>query len=127
VTNVERKDFSGRFSRDLPLLVEGYELLFRQLNTSHKLDEFDMIDEQVVKIFLYAALISLFVSRNLLDLINERADKGLVISTEGWAATSGRTPNSFSKNSVSVLSNVSQSLRIAVIIKQTKVILEIDT
>ncbi|EMA26853.1 transposase IS4 family protein [Haloarcula marismortui ATCC 33799] len=40
-----------------------------------------------VKILLYAALLSLLVSRDLLDLATEQADNGLVFPTERWAAT----------------------------------------
>ncbi len=63
------------------------ELLFRELKTQYELDEFDTGDEHVVRILLYAALLSLLVSRDLLDLVTERADDELVFPTERWAAT----------------------------------------
>jgi putative transposase len=74
-------------------LVEIYrcrwrvELLFRELKTQHGLDVFDTSDEHVVRILLYAALLSLLVSRDLLDLVTEQADDKLVFPTERWAAT----------------------------------------
>jgi len=51
------------------------------------MDEFDTSDEHVVRILLYAALLSLLVSRDLLDLVTEQADDELVFPTERWAAT----------------------------------------
>ncbi|MBP1924111.1 hypothetical protein J2751_003162 [Halorubrum alkaliphilum] len=63
------------------------ELLFRELKTQYELDEFDTSDEHVVKILLYAALLSLLVSRDLLDLVTEQAGDGIVFPTERWAAT----------------------------------------
>jgi PAS domain S-box-containing protein len=49
--------------------------LFRELKTQYELDEFDTIKEHVVKILLYAALLSLLVSRVLLDLLTGHTDK----------------------------------------------------
>ena len=40
-----------------------------------------------MRILLYAALLSLLVSRDLLDLVTEQADDELFFLTERWAAT----------------------------------------
>ena len=63
------------------------ESLFRELKPQYELDEFDTSGEQAVKILLYAALLSLLVSRDLLDLVTEQAGDGIVFPTERWAAT----------------------------------------
>ncbi len=63
------------------------ELLFRELKTQYELDEFDTTKEHVVEILLYAALLSLLVSRELLDLATEQADDEIVFPPERWAAT----------------------------------------
>lgn len=45
------------------------ELLFRELKTLYELDEFDTSNPAVVEILLYAAILMLVVSRELLDLV----------------------------------------------------------
>jgi len=65
------------------------------------MDEFDTSDEHVVRILLYAALLSLLVSRDLLDLVTEQADDELVFPTSAGRRPFGRTPSLFSTNSVS--------------------------
>ncbi len=40
-----------------------------------------------MEILLYAALLSLLVSRDLLDLVTEQADDEIVFPPERWAAT----------------------------------------
>ncbi|CDK37975.1 IS4 family transposase [Halorubrum sp. AJ67] len=87
MTNLARKEF---FPADLAEIYRcrwEVELLFRELKTQYELDEFDTSDEHVVRILLYAALLSLLVSRDLLDLVTEQADDELVFPTERWAAT----------------------------------------
>ncbi|TSD13492.1 IS4 family transposase [Haloglomus irregulare] len=87
MTNLARKEF---FPADLAEIYRcrwEVELLFRELKTQYELDEFDTSDEHVVRILLYAALLSLLVSRDLLDLVTEHADDELVFPTERWAAT----------------------------------------
>ncbi|RAW44570.1 IS4 family transposase [Halorubrum sp. 48-1-W] len=87
MTNLVRKEF---FPADLAQIYRcrwEVELLFRELKTQYNLDEFDTSDEHVVKILLYAALLSLLVSRDLLDLITEQADDEIVFPPERWAAT----------------------------------------
>jgi len=61
--------------------------LFRELKTQYRLDEFDTTKEHIVEILLYAALLSLAVSRDLLDLVTEHAADHLVFPPERWAAT----------------------------------------
>ncbi|MEZ3165603.1 IS4 family transposase [Halorubrum sp. E3] len=87
MTNLAREEF---FPADLAEIYRcrwEVELLFRELKTQYELDEFDTSDEHVVRILLYAALLSLLVSRDLLDLVTEQADDELVFPTERWAAT----------------------------------------
>ena len=87
MTNLAGKE---SFSADLAKIYRcrwEVELLFRELKTQYELDEFDTSDEHVVKILLYAALLSLLVSRDLLDLVTEQADDEVVFPTERWAAT----------------------------------------
>ena len=83
--------FAAAESRTLPGFRRCYnstadELLFCELKTQYELDEFDTSDKHVVNILLCAALLSLLVSRDLLDLISEQADDELVFPTERWAA-----------------------------------------
>ncbi|ELY42647.1 transposase [Natronorubrum bangense JCM 10635] len=54
------------------------ELLFRELETQYSLGGFSMSKKHVVEILLYAALLPLLVSRDLLDLVTEQADDELV-------------------------------------------------
>ena len=75
---------SGMFVDDRPDLRADAQA---GLKTQYELDEFDTSDEHVVRILLYAALLSLLVSRDLLDLVTEQADDELVFPTERWAAT----------------------------------------
>nr|CAA28524.1 unnamed protein product [Halobacterium salinarum] len=95
----EERVLSGGFSGDLPCRWE-VELLFRELKTQYELDEFDTSDEHVVRILLYAALLSLLVSRDSLDLVTEQADDERCVSDR---PATGRTPSLFSSNSVSSL------------------------
>jgi putative transposase len=87
ITNLPRDEF---LPADLATLYRcrwEVETLFRELKTQHELDEFDTSDPDVVKILLYAALLSLLVSRELLDLVTEQADDEIVFPPERWAAT----------------------------------------
>jgi len=63
------------------------ELLFRELKTQYELDEFDTSDPAVVEILVYAALLSLLMSRDLLELVTELSDDAIVFPSERWAAT----------------------------------------
>ena len=63
------------------------ELLFRELKTLYALDEFDTSNPAVVQILLYAAVLTLLVSRELLGLVIEYADNDAVFLPERWAAT----------------------------------------
>jgi hypothetical protein len=56
--------------------------LFRELKTLHKLDKFDMNNPAVVEIVLYAAaVLTLLVSRELLELVIEHADDDAGVPT----------------------------------------------
>jgi putative transposase len=46
------------------------------------LDEFNTSNRDVVEILLYAALLSLLVGRELLDLVTEQADDQIVFPQE---------------------------------------------
>ena len=63
------------------------ELLFRELKTLYDLDEFDTTNPAVVEILLYAAVLTLLVSRELLELVIEHTDDDAVFPPERWAAT----------------------------------------
>ena len=63
------------------------ELLFRELKSRYELDEFDTTKKHVVEILVYAALLTLLVSRELLDLVSEYAADEAVFPPERWAAT----------------------------------------
>ena len=87
ITNLPREEF---LPADLATLYRcrwEVELLFRELKTQYELDEFSTSNPAVVEILLYAALLSLLVSRDLLDLITEEADNEIVFPPECWAAT----------------------------------------
>ncbi len=87
ITNLPRDEF---LPADLATVYRcrwEVETLFRELKTQYELDEFDTSDPDVVKILLYAALLSLLVSRDLLDLITEQAADEIVFPPERWAAT----------------------------------------
>jgi putative transposase len=61
------------------------ETLFRELKTQYELDEFDTSNPVVVEILVYEALLSLLVSRELLDLVTKQADDKIVFPPERWA------------------------------------------
>ncbi len=101
ITNLPREEF---LPSDLATLYRcrwKVETLFRELKTQYELDEFDTSNPDVVKIPLYAALLSLLVSRELLDLVTEQADDEIVFPPEPGRRPSGRTPSSSFRNSVS--------------------------
>jgi putative transposase len=56
--------------------------LFRELKTQYELDTFDTRNPVVVEIILYAALLSLLVSCELLDLVTEQPDDATVFPPE---------------------------------------------
>ena len=87
ITNLPREEF---LPEDIATIYQcrwQVEVLFRELKTQYALDEFDTSKKHVVKILLYAALLSLLVSRDLLDLLTEVADDEIVFPPERWAAT----------------------------------------
>jgi len=87
ITNLPRDEF---LPSDLATIYRcrwEVELLFRELKTQYELDEFDTTKKHIVKILLYAALLSLLVSRDLIDLVTEQTDDGIVFPPERWAAT----------------------------------------
>ena len=87
ITNLPREEF---LPSDLATIYRcrwEVELLFRELKTQYNLDEFDTSKAYIVEILLYAALLSLLVSRDLLDLVTEQTDDEIVFPPERWAAT----------------------------------------
>jgi len=60
-------------------------MLFRELKTQYELDEFDTTKPHIVEILVYAASLSLVVSRGLLSLVIEYADDDAVFPPERWA------------------------------------------
>jgi len=96
ITNLASEEF---FPEDIATLYQSrwaVELLFRELKTQYELDEFDTTKPYIVEILVYAALLPLVVSQELLLLVIEHADDDAVFPPERWAATSGRTPSSSS-------------------------------
>jgi putative transposase len=87
ITNLPREEF---LPADLATIYRcrwEVELLFRELKTQYELNEFDTSKTYIVEILLYAALLSLLVSRDLLDLVTEQAEEEIVFPPERWAAT----------------------------------------
>ncbi len=60
------------------------EVLFRELETQYELNAFDTTKNYIGEILLYAALLSLVVSRDLLGLVIEHAEDGVVLLPERW-------------------------------------------
>jgi IS4 transposase len=87
ITNLSQEEFDPDDIATIYRCRWEVELLFRELKTQYRLDEFDTTKEHVVEILLYAALLSLVVSRDLLDLVTEHAADDLVFPPERWAAT----------------------------------------
>ena len=87
ITNLPREEFLPTNLATMYRCRWEVETLFRELKTQYELDEFNTSDPAVVKILLYAALLSLLVSRELLDLVTEQAADELVFLPERWAAT----------------------------------------
>ncbi|WP_435079798.1 IS4 family transposase [Halococcus sp. AFM35] len=87
ITNLPRERFLPKDIATLYRCRWAVELLFRELKTLYDLDEFDTSNPVVVKILLYAAVLTLLVNRELLDLVIEHADDDAVFPPERWAAT----------------------------------------
>ncbi len=92
---------SPRISRAVSVPT-GETAVLVELKTQYELDEFDTNNPDVVKILLYAALLSLLVSRELLDLVTEQADDEIVFPPERWAATFRSHARYTRRNSVSI-------------------------
>ena len=87
ITNLPREEF---LPSDLATPYRcrwEVEMLLRGLKTQYELDVFDTSDPDVMKILLYAALLSLLVSRDLSDLVTGQTDDEIVFPPERWAAT----------------------------------------
>jgi putative transposase len=87
ITNLSREAFLPANIATLYRCRWKVELLFRELKTLYELDEFDTSNPAVVEILLYAAILTLLVNRELLDLVIEYADEEAVFPPERWAAT----------------------------------------
>ena len=87
ITNLPREEFLPANLATTYRYWWEVELLFRELKTQCNLDEFDTSKTHIVEILLYAALLLLLVSRDLLDLVTEQADGEIVFLSERWAAT----------------------------------------
>ena len=87
ITNLSREEF---LPADLATIYRcrwAVERLFCELKTQYELDEFDTTKEHIVKILVYAALLSLLVSRDLLALVTDYTDDDIVFPPGRWAAT----------------------------------------
>jgi len=78
ITNLSRDEFLPDDAATIYRCRWEVELLFRELKTQYGLDEFDTTKKHIVEILLYAALLSLVVSRDLLNLVIEHAGDGIV-------------------------------------------------
>jgi len=87
ITNLPREEFSIEDISTLYRCRWEVKLLFRELKTQYELDKFITSKSHVVEILLYAALLSLLVRRDLLDLFSDVADDEIVFPPERWAAT----------------------------------------
>ena len=87
ITNLPREKFLPEDIATTYRCRWAVERLFRELKTQYGLDEFDTTKEHIVKILVYAALLALLVSRELLALVTERADEEIVFPPGRWAAT----------------------------------------
>lgn len=100
ITNLLREEFLPANLATIYRCRREVELLFRELKTQYNLNEFNTDKAYIVEILLYAALLSLLMSRDLLALVTDQADDEIVFPPERWAATFRSTPNSSSLNSV---------------------------
>jgi hypothetical protein len=87
MTNLTRNDFLPSDVETLYRCRWAVELLFRELKTQYELDEFDRTKKHIVEILIYAALLTLLVSRALLNVVTDHADDEAVFPPERWAAT----------------------------------------
>ena len=87
ITNLTREEFSPEDIATMYQSRWAVELLFRELKTQYELDEFNTTKPHIVEILVYAALLSLVVSRELLSLVIEHAEDDAVFPPERWAAT----------------------------------------
>jgi len=71
ITNLSREEFLPDELATIYRCRWETELIFRELKTQYELDEFDTSKKHVVEILLYAALLSLLVSRELLALLTD--------------------------------------------------------
>ena len=87
ITNLPREWF---LPADIATIYQcrwAVELLFRELKTLYDFDEFNTSNPAVVQMLLYAAVLTLLVSRELLGLVIEHAGDDAVFPPERWAAT----------------------------------------
>jgi len=87
ITNLPQEELLPRDIATIYRCRWEVELLFRELKSRYELDEFDTTKKHVVEILVYAALLTLLVSRELLDLVSEYAADDTVFPPERWAAT----------------------------------------
>jgi len=71
ITNLPREGFLPDEIATIYSCRWEMELVFRELKTQYELNEFDTSKKHVVEILLYAALLSLLVSRELLALLTD--------------------------------------------------------
>jgi IS4 transposase len=90
ITNLPREEFSPE---EISLLYRArweVELLFRELKSQYGLGNFETGKEEIVRIQVLAALLTLVVSRAILRALCDRAaeaEDSRIIPTERWAAT----------------------------------------
>jgi IS4 transposase len=87
ITNLSREQFLPRNIVTLYRCRCEVELLFGELKRRCELNEFNAAKKHVVEILAYAALLTLLVSRELLDVENEYAEDEAMFPSERWALT----------------------------------------
>jgi len=86
ITKLQREELLPRDIATIYRCCWEVESLFRELKSRYELDEFDTTKKHVVEILVYAALLTLLLSRELLDLVSEYAADEVVFPPERWAA-----------------------------------------
>jgi IS4 transposase len=90
MTNLPRKEFSPEQIATLYRARWEVELLFRELKSRYGLEKFDTSKPHIVKIQITAALLTLVVSRAILRVLVDHAEKrgeDATFPTERWATT----------------------------------------
>ena len=100
ITNLSREELLPTDIAEIYRCRREVELVFRELKMQYELDEFNTSKPHVVKILLYAALLSLLVSRICWIWSLSTRTMRSCFHQNAKRRPSGRTPSSFFTNSV---------------------------